>query len=486
VRTLRELAVLVVAAAIGLLVGGLGVGLLLTLCGVLAGLGHSALRWAAFTYTMHDDRIELRHSFVRRSVKIIPFDRIRGVDISTTMPHRLLGVAVVHIDAAAGKEGQDDGKLDAVSRTEAERVRHALLGSTATSSADLPATGVVHARASLRWFLYAPLSGAYLLTPFAVVGSAAGTLYNVGDDLGLITRRRVEHLGHDLAGMPSTVALSVMIALVLAMPLASVVAFALFNWDFTLRSTDGEAPGGAVIAERGLLTRRSVALERRRIRGVALLDNPVERLAGVVRLDALVTGLGRAEHRGRLLPAVPRGLAQTVAAQLLATSRQASSPETVPPLVSHPRAARSRRVVRAVVPFLAAAGMAAFLGRTDLAYLLVVLALLGIPLGLDRYRQLGHYSGNGCLSVRSGSLRRHQIVVEHRAIVGWRLSQTLFQRRLGLATLDAAVGAGHGGCPAIDMAESDAVTLARDVTPDWIVPFLEVPESVTRAGGRRT
>jgi putative membrane protein len=77
-------------------------------------------------------------------------------------------------------------------------------------------------------------------------------------------------------------------------------------------------------------------------------------------------------------------------------------------------------------------------------------------------------------------------VVEHRAIVGWRLSQTLFQRRLGLATLDAAVGAGHGGCPAIDMAESDAVTLARDVTPDWIVPFLEVPESVTRAGGRRT
>jgi putative membrane protein len=125
-----------------------------------------------------------------------------------------------------------------------------------------------------------------------------------------------------------------------------------------------------------------------------------------------------------------------------------------------------------MAPVLAVAGIAVMADRPEIAYFFAALSLVGIPLGLDRYRQLGHSSGNGRLSVRSGSLRRHQVVVEHRAVVGWRLTQTLFQRRVRLATLDVAVGAGHGGYPAIDMAESDAVAFARDITPEWVTPFL--------------
>jgi putative membrane protein len=124
-------------------------------------------------------------------------------------------------------------------------------------------------------------------------------------------------------------------------------------------------------------------------------------------------------------------------------------------------------------PFLGAAAIAWLAGRTSLAYFCAVLSVLGIPLGLDRHRQLGHATGNGRLSVRSGSLRRHQAVLDHEAVVGWRMRQTLFQRRLGLATLTVAVGAGHGGYPAIDIAETDAVAFARDITPDWVAPFLD-------------
>lgn len=470
VGTVRELAALIVAAVAGLLVGGLGTGLYFALVGVVLGVAHHAMGWVTFTYTVHPDRIELRRSFIGRSLKIIPLERIRGVDVSTTLPHRLLGVAVVHIDAAAGREGDDDGTLDAVGRLEAELLRGFLLARTAGDRAE-PAPEIVYARATRRWFLYAPLSGAYLFTPFALAGSLVGTLYNLGDDLGLITARRVERFGHDLAALRPDLLAGMGVALVVAMPIASVIVFALVNWDFTLRSGDGRggAGSGAIVAERGLFTRRSVSLERRRIRGVELRDNPFERLAGVVRLDALVTGLGRAEHRGRLLPAVPRAQAYGVAARILATSGLAT------PLVAHPVAARGRRIVRAVAPVLAAAGIAALAGRPAIAYACAALSLAGIPLGLDRYRQLGHSTGDGRLSVRSGSLRRHQAVVEHRAVVGWRLSQTLFQRRLGLATLDIAVGAGHGSHAAIDMAEPDAIAFARDITPDWVIPFLAPP-----------
>src|SRR5206468_2024095 len=151
-------------------------GLVFTVAVVVLGLVHSGASWATFTYAVYDDRIELRRQFIGRSAKMIPLDRIRGVDITRGLRHRLLGVAVVHIDAAAGGHGQD-AVLDAVSQAEAERLRMLLLADTPEAPA---VSRVVYARATHRWFLYAPFSGAYLLTPFALIGSVIGTLYNVG------------------------------------------------------------------------------------------------------------------------------------------------------------------------------------------------------------------------------------------------------------------------------------------------------------------
>ncbi|WP_245623129.1 PH domain-containing protein [Spirillospora albida] len=462
VGAVREMLALLAAGATGLLVGGLSTAFYFTLAGLLFGLVFHVVSWGTFTYVLYDDRIELRRALVGRSVKSIPRDRIRGVDISASLPHRLLRLAVVHIDA--GADG-GEGTLNAVSRQEAERLRRALLTRTGAVPRLRPL-----GRMRRRWYVYAPLSGAYLLTPFALAGSLLGTLYNVGDDLGLITRDRVEAIAHDMVGLPPAVVVALAILVLLAMPIMSIVVFMLFNWDFTLY-----ARGGSLVAERGLITRRSVSLERRRLRGVELADNPFERMSGVARLGALVTGLGDAAHRGRLLPAAPRPVAVSLAARVLG--------ELPGPLRRHPRAARGRRVVRAVAPPLGVGALALLAGQPWVAGTCGALAVLAVPLGLDRYRQLGHATDDARLTVRSGSLRRRQVVVEHGAVVGWRIRRTLFQRRLGLATLSVAVGAGEGGYQAVDMAEPDAVALAAAITPAWVTPFLAAP---TPGGGRRT
>ncbi|RAY10907.1 hypothetical protein DPM19_32730 [Actinomadura craniellae] len=455
VGAIRELIALLVAGAAGLAVGGLSTAFYFTLLGLGFGLVLHLVKWATFTYTVHDNRIELRRALIGRSVKIIPRERVRGVDISSTLPHRLLGLAVVHVDA--GSDG-GDGTLNAVSRQEADRLRRVLLSHVAEMRRT-PADDTELARASPRWNLYAPLGGTYLLTPFAVAGSVLGTLYNLGDEFGFIDERRLSHLGRDVLGLPVTVGVVVALLFLVAMPIGSVIAFALFNWDFSLR-----ARGEELIAERGLLTRRTVSLERRRIRGVELIDNPLERLAGAARLGALVTGLGDAAQRGRLLPTAPVTISRDVAARVVGT---------VPgPLVTHPPAALRRRVVRAIIPPLAFTVIALLAGRPWAACAGLVLMILAVPLGADRYHQLGHALDRDRLTVRSGALRRRQAVVERRAVVGWRLRQTLFQRRLGLATLVVAVGAGEGGYPAIDMAEQDAVAFAEEVTPAWVRPFL--------------
>lgn len=469
VGAVRELLALLAAGATGLLVGGLSTAFYFTLVGLAFGLLFHVANWVTFTYVLHEDRIEFRRALIGRSVKSIPRDRIRGVDISTSLPHRLLKLAVVHIDA--GADG-GEGELNAVSRTEAERLRGVLLARDAPAP---PRRAL--GRMRRRWYLYAPLSGAYLLTPFALAGSLLGTVYNLGDDLGLITRERVESLGHDVVGLPTVLVLALAILTLIAMPVMSVIAFTLFNWDFTVHERDG-----SVVAERGLLTRRSVSLERRRLRGVELADNPFERVAGVTRLGALITGLGDAAQRGRLLPAAPRAAAEALAARVVGN---------VPgPLTAHPPAARSRRVVRAVAPPAGVAVLAVLAGQPWVAGACAVVAVLAVPLGLDRYRQLGHATDGERLTVRSGSLRRRQVVVEHSAVIGWRVRQTLFQRRLGLATLFAAVGAGDGGCSATDMSEEDAVALAAAVTPAWLAPFLDgrpgAGAEPIRAGGHRT
>ncbi|MFB4303382.1 PH domain-containing protein [Actinomadura sp. NTSP31] len=456
VGAVRELVALLAAGATGLLVGGVSIAFYFTLAGLAFGLVFHVAGWATFSYVLHDDRIELRRVLLGRSVKSIPRDRIRGVDVSTSLPHRLLGIAVVHIDA--GAEG-GEGTLNAVSRREAERLRRVLL---ARPSAELRPPRRVLARLAPRWYLYAPLSGAYLLTPFALAGSVLGTLYNLSDDLGLITRQRVETVGHDVAGAAPVLAVVLLVLLLLAMPVMSVIVFALFNWDFTVHQRDG-----SILVERGLLTRRAVSLERRRLRGVELSDNPLERRAGIVRLGALITGLGDAAHRGRLLPAAPRSAAEDLASRVLGP---------VPgPLAAHPRAARGRRVARAVAPPAGVAALAVLAGQPWVAYACAALAVLAVPLGLDRYRQLGHGTDGERLTVRSGSLRRRQVVVEHGAVIGWRVRRTLFQRRLGLATLFVATGAGDGGYSATDMAESDAVAFAAAITPEWLEPFIERP-----------
>ncbi|MBC6458789.1 PH domain-containing protein [Actinomadura sp. HBU206391] len=462
VGAVRELMALLGAGAAGLAVGGLATGVHFTLIGLGVSLTHHLVKWFTFTYAVYDDRIELRRALVGRSVKNIPIERIRGVDISATLSHRLLKLAVVRIDAAAGGDGGDEGTLNAVSRREAERLRRTLLAPSATGPThpDAPIEDVVYAQARPRWYLYAPLSGAYLLTPFAVAGSVLGTLYNLGDDFGLITRTRLEHVGDGVLGLPLGFGIAVAALFVLATPAISIIAFALFNWNFTLRARDG-----AVVVERGLITRRSVSLERRRIRGAELRDNPLERIAGVVRLRALVTGLGDDAHRGQLLPVSPRAVARGVTARLLG--------EVPSPLTAHPPAARTRRVLRAMAPPLTVAAIALLAGQPWVACACAVISVLAVPIGLDRYRQLGHASDGVRLSVRSGSLRRRQSVVEHRAVVGWRLRQTLLQRRLGLATLVVALGAGDGGVPVVDMADADAIAFAHRITPEWVVPFVE-------------
>lgn len=444
--------------------------------GLVGSVGYAAVRWATFTYQIVGDRLELTRSLVSRSVRTIPLERVRGVDVTTPPLHRLFNLAVIRVDTGASGGAKQEGELDGVPLPEAERLRRVLLrrsrdarhedhaetaGAGPESSLTRTATPTaVHERVYVRvpwqWLLYGPLSGAFLLTPFALLGGAIGLAFQWGSEFGLSERVAIT-LGEWLWNRPILLVLAGLL-LVMAMPVAGGVMYAVFNWNFTLRRRDS-----SLVAERGLVTRRSVALEHRRIRGYEIAQGLLERRARVARLWAIVTGLGDSRTRGQLLPVVPRDFAMKVAADAIGPFGAE--------LRRHPPKALQRRLFRAVAPGVAVAVAAFLLGWVWIGALALVVAAIGVPLGLDRYRSLGHAYDGARLSVRSGSLPRSQAVVERRAVVGWTVRQTWFQRRSRVLTVIAGVGAGSGGYAAIDTGEEQGVRFAAEVTPEWLAPF---------------
>ena len=480
VGPINQLRSLLLPILVGLFIGGFNPWLVgATAAAIISLLIGGFVTWKTLRYEITDDRIEIRRGLVRRERRTIPLERVRGVDVTSTLLHRMLGVTVVRIEAAAGSGAAEDGKLDAVDVAEADRLRHELLRRKAeiTGQEGAPAQDVgegaeesaeagtaqetsedaVHFTMPRSWYLYGALSLAYLFTPFALLATLIGLVQQSAGELA--TDTAVDWVTGTERGLLLTFAIGTIAVLVLLMPVFAVVSYAFTHWGFTLKGREG-----SLVAERGLFTRRSVALEKRRIRGYELLDNPLERTRDVVHLRAIVTGLGDAATRAMLLPAGPRSVVSEVVDGTLTGYREG--------LFRHPRAALGRRLVRSVLPFLAVAVVAAALGWMWPALAAGVLALLGVPLGVDRYRSLGHGDDGERVSVRSGSLQRSQAVVEHSAVIGWTWTQTLFQRRSGLADLQVTVGAGAGGYTAQDAALPESVAFAAGVTPEMVRPFL--------------
>ncbi len=445
-----------VAALVGLDDGLLTVVVMAVVITALS-LAAAVLSWWRFGYADGPTAVVVTRGLLARSVRTVPNDRIRGVEVEAPPLHRLLGLVRVRIDAAAGSVGANEEELvvDGVTRAEGDRLRARLLarrpaGSPAAESAQPPEPPVEEelSRFRPRWLLYAPLVGSYLVVPLAAVGTLVRLVQELPDAVV-----------PDLAG-PEPSPHLVVAGLVAAVPLlamAAVVGAAVVNWGYRLVRR-----GGSLVAVRGLLTRRHTELEVDRIRGGTLSEGLGMRWVRAARVNALVTGLGQANRRGQLLPLGPRAEALRLLGRLV---------EDPGPLTGHPRAALRRRLARALAAGLLVTALgvwtAAAAGWWWVPVAGVVLTVLGVPMGIGRYRALGHGAGPRSFSVRSGWLVREQAVLQRRAVVGWQVRQSVLQRRAGLATVVACVGAGSGGYAAVDMAAAEVPGFTAAASGPW-------------------
>ncbi|MFB9389171.1 PH domain-containing protein [Streptomyces coeruleoprunus] len=445
---------------------------------VVGGAVTDHLRWRWTRYRVGAERVELHTGLLvvqrRRS---LPRERIRSVDLTANLLLRLFGLVKVRIGTGENTGGGESTlELDAVTRAEGERLRRVLLD----RAAEVPEADHRDGELALldfRWIRYAPIS---FVAP--LLGAAAvGGLFQLSEWFG-VQHDVIEWIGERFQGAALLwLVLSVAAAALLAGVIGALGLWVEMWWNYRLE----REPGGTLRVRRGLLTARSLSIEERRLRGVELVEPLGLRLCGAARVDAVATGLVKedddrhADHK-TLLPAVPRTVADEVAARVL----REPAPPTGASLTAHPAAARTRRlrwaVGAALLPALVLALLGAVLDVQALLYAAAGCAAVLVPgavlLALDAYRNLGHGVSGAYLVTRSGSVRRATVALQRGGVIGWTLKQSYFQRRAGLLTLTATTAAGDGAYDVYDADASEGLRFAAAAVPGLLEPFLERAE----------
>jgi putative membrane protein len=435
------------------------------------------LRYFTTSYRITPTHVQVRRGLLRRRTLTVPRDRIRTVDVTSNILHRIFGLARVTVGTGQTDQKNDGVKLDGLTVADAENLHRELLHRPVARPAQQEATPAYPtpetdlARLDPAWVRYGPFTLSGLVT--------IGVLFGLGSRLVNESHVDLTKVGfvHDtieyLRDKPLPVAILLVIAgVVVFTAVASTVGYILAFWNFRL----SRHTSGTLHVRRGLLTTRSTTIEERRLRGVELSEPLLLRAVRGARVLAIATGLrvGRGADRGGsvLLPPAPRDVAVEVASTVIGDQEPLTAA-----LTRHgPRATR-RRFTRAVTIstlVILVVLLLALFADTPWWSFWTALALLplSVLLAADRAANLGHALSDGWLVTRHGSLVRRRYVLRTDAVIGWNLRTSLFQRRAGLTTLVATTAGGRQHYDVPDVGDGEALRVARTAVPDLLEQFL--------------
>ncbi|MBS7547492.1 PH domain-containing protein [Dietzia sp. Marseille-Q0999] len=430
------------------------------------------LRWLSTSYQVGSTHIILRKGFFSRQVVTVARQRIRSVDTESDLFHRVLRVSIVEVGTGRADSGKSDAerfRLDAIDTALVEPLRDELLKHRRALDPSLSEEDEVQwgskygediAQWKVTWARFAPFSfiGFGVLFSLWLITWQMGDMHDRIMDLAVVegTIAWLDSLGQPWAFVGKGIAIWA-VAGVLA-----IITYAIRYGKYAL--TDH---GQLLYVQNGVLRRKHQALDKARLRGVEMRLPVYLRMLGGGRLEPIMTGTKKGATASTLLPQAPIKDVRRVAIRILGDS----TPVTVP-LRRHPWKAARRRITRGLLPFWIVAGLIVLV-RIDSGPSADIWVEWGIPAALvfflllaaDRIRMLGHALLPGMLVTSHGSWTAKRTVLEADGIIGWTVTQSVFQRSAGVATVAAATPAGNGVYSVMDIDADEAWALAEALTP---------------------
>jgi putative membrane protein len=430
---LENLREILIAAVVGLLVGG-GAGGMPPLAGLMLAVGGLAVavvlgyvRWRHTTYSVAGGALHFRRGVISPDETSVPLGRIQAIDATQGPVQRLFGVQELHVQTAGGgSEGEI--VLRAVSEAAATEL-HAAASLDAPVARDLPEW-----RLGLGELLVTAVTAPQLGVILPLVGAFAAA----GDDV-LFGGGEGEQLIDKLRDEPGTlvlVVIAVAAAALLLSFLGAIVAFA----GFTL-----VRDGDRLRIRRGLLARRAASVPLARVHAVDVVEGVLRRPFGLASVRMETAGYrSEAAAAQTLLPLVrvrdvPRLLEEFVPALA------AEAPPSAWPALQRPPARARRRYALPPALLGGALGAALTVFVPPAWPAVPLLALLGVAEGLSRHRSAGWRDDGRRLVVRGRVLARRTLLARVDRLQEHGLRASPLQRRAALADFEAAVGSGRRG-----------------------------------------
>ncbi|GAB3888070.1 hypothetical protein GCM10027612_27950 [Microbispora bryophytorum subsp. camponoti] len=355
-------------ALLGLLVAGTssgGQGQWWSIGGVGLMVVLGMLRWFTTTYRLTPEHVQVRRGLLTRKVVTVPRDRVRTVDVTSHVLHRVLGLARVEVGTGTSerrREGPAQARRADHRRGRAaaggaaaplprrpRRSRHPFRGGSVgrggsggiargAPAGSTPAAETELARMRPAWVRFGPFTMSGLVTVGVVAGFVSRLVSEGNVDLGRVGP--VQETWRWFTAMSLLLEIAtVVLVLVVFVSVASTLGYVLAFGNFRLT----RHPEGTLHVTRGLLTTRATTIEERRLRGVEVSEPLLLRAVRGARLSAVTTGLRTAQGSQRggsmLLPPAPRADAVSVARLVL--PRTAGAPSATPVTPASPATSAS-------------------------------------------------------------------------------------------------------------------------------------------------
>lgn len=420
--------------------------------------------------------LHIRSGLIFHNRRVIPLDRVQNINLKRDWIHQLLKLAEVQVETAGGAGAE--ATLSSLSVEQAELFRRQLLGLRQEGTDQAAGLSVVPAevvyRAGLGRLL---LAGATRNQAGAVLAAILGFGVWLGDLAGWnINPRLIRRMTSALPELAAKwVAIGVgLFALVVVGWLASMARSVITYYGFTLSRQEGR-----LRRSYGLFTKRDSVFPTHRLQLLRIEAPLIQRKVGLCRVTAETAG-SFAEKEGaatsELCPIIESRHVGDLCRLVIDGLDLAAVPWRKVSRLTIRRAAIRYLFALAVITGLATLNTRHGLWLAAAAPLMIWAAIL-------RYRALRWAATPHLLVLRSGPWTRHVEVIPRGKIQHTTLTQTPFQRRLGLATLGvrtAGGGVGGSGIRIPDLPDETAVALQDELMRPPIMPD---PHEADAAGG---
>ncbi|UOE57707.1 PH domain-containing protein [Cytobacillus oceanisediminis] len=415
--------------------GGNGeiVQLVLSLGVIIAVFMIGILTWWRYTYRLEEGELRIEYGVLIRKKRYIPLERIQSLDLSEGLLQRPFGLVKMKVETAGSSgAGEAEAVLTAISKKDAAFIQQAFSAAKKNPSemeTVLQNREVIYKISPGELLLLASTSGG----AGVVISAVFAFVFQFEE---IIPYEKVfTGLEGFIANGIIFVSILVFIVFFIAW-LIALIGSMLKYADFTLIKTDKE-----LIVTRGLLEKRQMTIPLNRIQAIQFRENLLRQPLGLATVYIESAGGSIEDNESARLMILPI-VKKTRIAGLL--KPHLFHYELQPGFFKAPKRALNRYLWRGllwVLPFVAVP----LLFFRPWGYFSLVLLILSLGWSYLKYRDAGWDISSQQLALRYRGIVRITVFMKRNRIQSLTMSESYFQKRRSLATIEAVAMSGIGG-----------------------------------------